>query len=294
MRGVFVGLISLCLWAGVSHAQPASSPSVALIGFDALGMDQERVQRLETLFLKELERLTNRSVPSRRAISKLNRRLQNCDGANKCLAAIGAALQVEFVVAGSVAELGDSYVLNIKAISSATGDELRRIESDPLRGKPDELIEAIRVAAYRLLAPEELKGSVSVLADRKGALVEIDSVAVGTTPLAKPISGLALGRHSLRVSAGEFGAFESEVDVRFQKTTRVEVNLLDLRIKAEPSNTGNEPTIVVKDAPKRWYQKTWFLASAGIGAVVVGALVGSQLQGDSIIRCDEDPSRCMP
>ena len=151
---VVVGLAVLCLRAGPmasAHADDAVSPppSVALIGFDALGMDLERVQRLETLFLKELERLTQSPVPSRRAISKLKQRLQRCDGGNACLAAIGRALHVDFVVAGNVAELGDAFVLNVKAVASASGEELRRLESEPLRGQPDELIEAIRVAAYR-------------------------------------------------------------------------------------------------------------------------------------------------
>mgnify|MGYP001582038549 CR=1 FL=1 len=137
-----------------AQAQPAAK-SVALVGFDALGMDQERVQRLETLFLKELERLTESRVPDRRSVARLSKRLRACDGGNKCLAAIGKALKVDLVVTGNVAALGDSYILNIKAVASGSGSELRRIESDPLRGQPDELIDAIRVAAYRRLAPNE-------------------------------------------------------------------------------------------------------------------------------------------
>lgn len=281
---------------GAARAAPKEqAPSVALVGFDALGMDQERVQRLETLFLKELERLTGKPVLSRRALAKLNRRLRRCDGSNACLAAIGSALKVDVVVAGNVAELGDAFVLNIKAIVSASGDELRRIESDPLRGKPDELIEAIRVAAYRLLSPDELQGSLSILTDRDGAVIELDGAVVGKTPLAAPIANLSLGTHALRVSAGDFGEFKSDVVVRFQKTTRVVVNLVDLRVRAarEPA-ADRQAIVVVRDAPKKWYQKTWFLVSAGVGAAVLGIVVGSQITGDSIVHCDQEPSQCMP
>ncbi len=273
----------------------AAKPTVALIGLDALGMNEELVRRLETLFLKELERLTEKGVPSRQAIAGLSRRLRKCSGGNACLGAIGKALKVDYVVSGSVAALGDAYVLNIKAVASGRGEELRRIESDPLRGAPDELIESIRVAAYRLLSPDELVGSISVLADRAGAQVELDGNSVGTTPLAGPLENLTLGEHKLRVSAGEFGEFEASVRVRFQKTTRVAVQLVDLRVK-QTTKPGEEapPLVVKRDAPKAWYQKTWFLVSAGVGAVVVGAIIGSSLSGDGPISCSEEPAKCMP
>ena len=277
-------------------AQSAKQPSVAMIGLDALGMDEERVQRLETLFLKELERLTGKKVPSRRAMARLNRRLRSCNGGNKCLSAIGKSLGVDFVVSGNVASLGDSYILNIKAISSKSGTELRRIASDPLRGQPDELIESIRVAAYSLLAPDELVGTITVLADRAGAVVELDSKVVGKTPLKKPIEGLKIGEHQLRVSAGEYGEFSSKVRVRFQKATRVVVNLVDLRVAAQPNpNAGGPAEIVYRDPPKRWYQKTWFLVSAGVGAAVLGGWVGYTLSDTTIIHCmPQGDLRCAP
>jgi hypothetical protein len=272
-----------------SIADPTPQPTVSMVGLDALGMDEERVRRLETLFLKELELLTGTRVPDRRAVARLKRRLQKCDGGNKCLAAIGKALKVDFVVAGSVGSLGDSFVLNIKAVSSKTGAELRRIESDPLRGRPDELIDAIRVAAYRLLAPEELVGSITVLADRAGAIVEVDAKVVGKTPLATPIEGLSLGEHTLKVSAGEFGEFSNTVQIRFQKSTRVVVNLVDLRVAGKPTPGGDLSSLAPRDPPKRWYQKTWFLVTAGLTAAVLGGYVGYELSKVDIIMCPGKP-----
>ncbi len=277
-------LIACCMLAGEAHAQAEAKPTVAMVGLDALGMNEERVRRLETLFLKELELLTQTTVPDRRAVAKLNRRLRSCDGGNKCLSAIGKALNVDFVVAGSVGSLGDSFVLNIKAVASQGGAELRRIESDPLRGQPDELIDAIRVAAYRLLAPEELVGSIFVLADRAGAVVELDSKVIGKTPLQGPIEGLALGKHSLKVDAGEFGSFSDNVNVRFQKSTRVAVNLVDLRIQGK-GNPGDPNNLAKRRPEKRWYQKTWFLIGAGVGAAILGGYIGYSLTRISYIDC---------
>src|SRR5690606_13440826 len=129
---------------------------IAVMGLDALGMDSERVARLESLFRSELARLSRHPLPGRRTIERTVRRsraLRACSGDDACLADIGKALGVDVVVSGNVAALGDSYILNIKAVDVRTGAQLRRIASDPLRGNPDELIEAVRVAAYRLLAP---------------------------------------------------------------------------------------------------------------------------------------------
>jgi TolB-like protein len=291
---IALALFLACPTSASAQTEGVAKPKVALVGLDALGMDEERVLRLETLFLKELERLTGNVVPNRQSIAALSRRLRRCNGGNKCLGKIGKALNVDYVVSGSVAALGDAYVLNIKAVTSGSGEELRRIESDPLRGAPDELIESIRVAAYRLLSPDELVGSISILADREGAVVELDGKQMGTTPLAAPLSGLTLGNHKLRVSAGDFGEFEADVRVRFQKSTRVAVQLVDLRVKPPTNSTTAGPMIVTRDAPKVWYQKTWFLVSAGVGAVVVGVLIGSQFTQDAPISCTEDPMSCMP
>lgn len=288
-RFAVLALSIVLLWSPSAFAQAAPAKNtVALVGFDALGMDAERVKRLETLFLKELERLSQAPVPSRFALSKLSKRLRRCDGGNKCLAAIGRALQVSSVVSGNVAALGDSYILTIKAVASATGQEIRRVESDPLRGEPDELIESIRVAAYRLLAPEKLLGSIAVLADRSGAIVELDSKVIGKTPLARPIKGVSLGMHKLVVNAGDFGSFSSEVMVRFQKTTQVTVKLVDLSIKKDPGET----TSIIISKPDEWYESTWFITSTVVGVAVAGAILGYLLVQQDTINCNAEGTPC--
>ncbi|MBL4634706.1 MAG: PEGA domain-containing protein [Kofleriaceae bacterium] len=288
-RSLLILSMLLVASTGVSSAQPSTTTTntkVALVGFDALGMDSERVLRLETLFHKELERLSGNPVPNRLSVQKLSRRLQRCDGQSKCLAAIGKALNVDYVISGNVAALGDSFILNIKAIDVTAGKELRRIESDPLRGQPEKLIDSIRVAAYRLFAPEQLQGAILVLADREGAKVEIDGKLVGVTPLRTPIFKLPLGPHQLRVDGAEFGSFQREVIVRFQKTTRVIVRLVDLRVKSDtPKTTETKLVILHRDPPKKWYQKTWFLVGAGIGAALVAGYIGFRITNESTIRC---------
>ena len=281
-------------------AQPAAGPAtggsaigrtIAVLGFDALGMEEDKVARLEALFRMELERLAGTPTPSPREIARALRGtpLARCGGENTCLAAIGKKLAVQVVVTGNVAQLGDSHVINIKAVDAESGRELRRIASDPLRGTPDELIDAVRVAAYRLLAPEKLLGSVTVLADIAGAEVRLDGRPIGKTPLPRAIERIPLGKHRLEVVADGYSPFADDVEVRFQKTTRVLVTLaaeavrtrLDLARRGKPH-----------PARRRWYNSTWFMISAGVAAVVVGATIGYAMTRQDVVDCSASPEAC--
>jgi hypothetical protein len=160
-------------------AQPAPAPSgpgdegpgpeealtqrIAVWRIDALGMPPELVARLETLFRMELDRLATRPLPTRMQIDKaVGGALANCSGDDRCIADIGKRVGVDVMVAGSVAALGDSYILNIKAVDVQSAKQIRRIATDPLRGSPDELIEAIRVAKSGGATEEQLKPALDL------------------------------------------------------------------------------------------------------------------------------------
>ena len=164
--------------------EEALDQKLAVWRSDAHGIDPELVARLETLFRMELDRLTRQPMPSRRDIDRtITGDLRECTGEEKCLAAIGKKLEVDVILTGTVGQLGDNYVLTIKAVDVATARSLQKIQSDPLRGQPDELIEGVRVAAYRLLAPDQLHGAIQVQSDLVGAEVQLDGQPLGKTPL---------------------------------------------------------------------------------------------------------------
>ena len=96
--------------------EQALTQKIAVWRIDALGIETELVARLESLFRMELDRLAARALPTRTQIDKAiagERSLQSCGGEDKCLAAIGKKLGVDVMVTGSVAALGESYILNI-------------------------------------------------------------------------------------------------------------------------------------------------------------------------------------
>ncbi|MBP8806081.1 MAG: PEGA domain-containing protein [Kofleriaceae bacterium] len=266
--------------------EQALTQRLAVWRIDALGIDAELVGRLEALFRMELDRLATAPLPTRRDVDKAvagQRELAGCGGDDKCLSAIGKRLGVDVMVTGSVAAMGDNYVMNIKAVDVAKGTQIRRIATDPLRGSPDELIEAIRVAAYRLLAPEQLYGSVVVLTDLLGATVELDGKTAGVTPLAGPITKLPLGEHTLRVSAKGYTPFEDKITVRFQKASRVVV-----RLTVAPDQVGTLPsTRVVERRPTPWYSSTWAYVGAGVLAVAAGVAIGYVATRPTVVDCAE-------
>jgi hypothetical protein len=274
-NGWLAGIVAASV-ASTSTTAAAPSPTddaidkkIAVWRFDALGIDPELVARLETLFRNELDRLDRQPLPTRQSIEgALTTKERECTGEEKCLSAIGKRLGVELVVTGTVGAMGDSYVLNIKAVEVATGKS-QRITTDPLKGSPDDLIEGVRVAAYRLLAPEHVNGSLQIQSDLVGAKVTLDGKELGKTPLANNgvVAKLALGKHQLHVEAKDYAPFDDVVDVHFQKLAPIIVRLL-------PSNetVGSGRTIRIVEKP--FYSRPWFIAGSAITAIAVGVVVG--------------------
>jgi hypothetical protein len=250
--------------------EEALDKKIAVWRFDALGIDPELVARLETLFRMELDRLDRVPLPSRRDVERaVTARERDCTGEEKCLAAIGRRLGVDVVITGTVGSLGDNYILTIKAVDVATGKS-QHIPTEPLKGTPDDLIEGVRVAAYKLLAPDQLHGAVQIQSDLVGASVALDGKPIGKTPL--PNGGvlrkLALGPHQLRVQAPGYDPFEKQIEVHFQKVSPVVVRLL-------PSNEviGTGRTVEVERRP--FYTRTWFVVAGGIAVVAIAAAIGA-------------------
>jgi hypothetical protein len=271
--------------------EQALTQRIAVWRFDALGIEPELVARLETLFRMELDRLAKQPMPSRREVERaVTANQRECTGEEKCLGAIGKKLGVDVMVTGTVGALGDSYVLNIKAVDAGTAKQLTRIQSDPLRGSPDDLIEGVRVAAYKLLAPDQLHGSIQIQTDLVGAEVQLDGKTLGKTPLPRlgVIARQQLGKHKLRVQAAGYAPFEEEVEVRFQKVSQVVVRLL-------PSDQVIGTGRVARVGREPFYTRTWFIVGVGVAAAAIGAYAGWRIGTVDCVRIvngERDPGGC--
>ncbi|MSP17730.1 MAG: PEGA domain-containing protein [Myxococcales bacterium] len=283
--------------AAAKPAPAAAKPaprraSVALLRLDALGLEPEIVSRLEALFRLEVERLAGATLPSAREVDDAmarDARLRACAGEVECLALVGTALGVEQVISGNIGSLGDSYMVNLKLVDATKKQELRRV-AQPLRGNADELIEAVRLAAYRLVAPERIRGSIAIVSDVNGATVFVDGKRRGKTPLATAIGGLNVGKHGVRLNARGHTDYLGEVEVRFQKTSHVVVNLVVVPGTILDSSDGASA-----ETDRRWWQTTRGWIGIGVGAAVLGVLVGLSLGEDTIVvDCAEEPAQCTP
>jgi len=288
---VFIVAVLTATSARAQNGPPARKVSIGLLRIEPLGLEPEMVARLEALFRLELERLQGTPLPPKRNVDRIvaaDAALRGCTGEPECLAAIGRKLGVQYMVSGTVAALGDSYVIDLKLVEVASGKEIRRVE-EPLSGPPDELIEAVRVAAYRLFAPEQLKGSIAVLADVNGAQVFLDGKSMGKTPITQSLANLTVGKHSLRITATGYSDFLQEVDVRFQKTTQVMVSLQRARVAGPVGAPGSGPPV---DEPVPWYASTWGYVGIGVAAVTLGVLIGVAMSSDEVVDCTRNPGAC--
>jgi hypothetical protein len=250
---------------------PAVPRRVAIWRIDPLGLDAEIVGRLERLLRIELERLAARGLVPAADVERLTRpgrQHARCEGQSACLAALGRALGADAVVAGNVGGLGTSYIINLKVVDARTGQELRRI-AEPLSGNPEELIAGVRVAAYKLVAPDRMRGSIVVLTDIPKGEVLLDGQPVGRTPI-QPLEGVPIGEHTLRLRFPGARDLDRKVTVRFEKTSSVVVHLREL---------APLPGARLKlGAARPFYERWWFWTAVGVVAAGVGAGVGYGLR----------------
>lgn len=270
-------LLLLVLVGGAARA----TETYALFRLDPLGIEPSIVEQLQRILRVELQRVVGRELPSERAVAEAvagNPRLANCTADPSCLAPLARALKVTRVVAGNVGGLADSYVVNLKLVDDS-GKELRRVTAT-LRGSPEELIDEIRVAAFRLVAPERLVGTIAILSDVPGATVTLDGVDVGQTPLPGPLGNLPTGVHKLAVHREGFTAFDEDVPVRFEKTTQVVVHQNAMSASARKAERRRR---AAGELPI--YTRWWFWASVGAAAVATGIAVGYAVPRQSAIDC---------
>jgi hypothetical protein len=266
---------------------PSSSTTkgaYALFRLDPLGIAPDIVEQLERILRVELERVLGQTLPSRAEVEKVasqNKKLAGCTADPECLAPLARALKAQRIVAGNVGGLGDSYVVNLKLVDAAEARELRRVAAT-LRGSPEELIDEIRVAAFRLVAPERLTGSVALLSDVPGAAVTLDGKPVGVTPLAAPLANVPVGVHKIVVTREGFSAFEEDVPVRFEKTTQVVVRQRATTKKAQR---------LLDASGQPFYTKWWFWTAVGVVAVGVGIGVGFGIPKQAPVDCEAMPCR---
>jgi hypothetical protein len=159
----------------------------------------------------------------------------SCDDQASCLAEIGQALGVPFMMTSSLAKIGDTLVFQITLIDINAARVQKRESgryasmNELLAGIDAQVERAVQQLMYRE------QGILVVTANEVGAVVEIDGVAVGTTPLAE--QQVPSGPHRVTVSKETFIRFVKDVVVQPQQKLAIDVKLEPIN-KPPPPDDG--------------------------------------------------------
>jgi hypothetical protein len=205
--------------------------------------------------------------------------LRVCENDVACLAELGKLVGADLVIAGEAGGLGEVKVVYLELVDVAKAKELRNttLETDDTTGGGS------LGAAYRLLAPDQYTGTMTLAVDTKGATIYVDGKRLGKSP-ASPFS-LAVGTHALRVTHPDFRDFVRFVDVGFHTDNAIEVKLHEFPvISTEVKGDGLGPiksNITYIDHPTPWYRKWWAVATFS-GIVMIGAAATAGLIADGV------------
>lgn len=212
--------------AGVGTAAGART-RVALMGISGLGLDNEIVRAFENYLRNSMATMDGvlviPPVDIQMALqSPKHKAAAECGGGARCASLVGTAVGADRIVFGTMSAVGQSYGLSLRVVEVKTGRELGRHQVQ-VSGSRDALIPEVRLAAYRLLAPERVRGSLMVDCDVAGATVEVDGAISGTTPLGGPIRNLEPGPHLVVVKKSGYSTFQQELVIKPFEATKVRV-----------------------------------------------------------------------
>jgi TolB-like protein len=217
----FLVLVALVCAVRPALAASDSRVKIAVLDLQARGVDPALVQSAGTLIASELNKLEVFKVISREDIRNMlsferDRQNLGCEGDQGCiaqLAEIGGALGVEYIIAGSLAKLGESLVLSLTLNNTRTATVENRV-TENVAGKSDALIGAISRNA-KVLVSKILKGREGFLVltvAETGAVIKVDGQIRGTTPV-KGRMTLTWGPHLLEVEKAGFVAYREDITI---------------------------------------------------------------------------------
>lgn len=164
-----------------------STPSLASTFLDVLVTEVANTGRYEVISKNEIDSMLG--------LERM-KDVIGCDDVS-CMAEIGGALGVERMISGSVARLGEAFVVNLQLINVLYGNVENRV-SMRWEGPALDVVKVIGAAAQDLVLPfkEKKPGVIDVTQAPAGASIFIDNALTG--PRADKLS---IGPHTLKVVA---------------------------------------------------------------------------------------------
>lgn len=208
----------------------AAGVSIAVTDLKARGVDPVAAGALTTEVTNTLSQLGVFSVISGEDIKRLltleaTRQACTGDADAACLAEIGGALGVDYLVYGEVAKLGDTFSISLSLLDTARASAMGRANAKVERANAL-LTETERLAKV-LVRPllEANRGFLVVQVSEAGAKIAIDGRLVGVSPLSERVQ-LAMGPHEVVVEKAGFITAAQTADVTANKVKVDQVTLV--------------------------------------------------------------------
>jgi hypothetical protein len=172
-------------------------------------------------------------------------------------------------VAIEATPLGDGLIVYLQALEApsgrAIGSTTVSLGGGSARAPGDR--DVMRGALMRILDPTRYTGRLDVRLDVQSALVQIDG-----HPAQSGISELPVGTHALRVTHPAYHDFLRFLDIDFDKTLSVDVNLAAYPLAEGEMTERQRRGLPIPQRRVPWWRTWWALTLAGVA--VTGVTVG--------------------
>ena len=237
----------------VAFKLPEGSRSFAVFDLESAGVAPSTAINLTQVLSSEIKAMKGTSVIGRDDLKTLldfeaQKQLVGCTSDSSCLSEIGAALGVDYLVAGHVGKVAESYIISLRLIAPQTVEVKSRV-TESYVGAEEQLVGAVRHAVARLLGalPKNKSGSLRLRTVDGPGVIRLDGEVVDETAL---IEDLEPGRHSLHIRKSGYLDWSSEIYVAPGPETVLSVNL--------------------EERSREWHE-SWVLWASLIGLAVAGA-----------------------
>ena len=246
---------------------------IAVMELAARGVDDAAAGALTTEVGNTLDEARVFRVITREDIKRmlqLEQTKQQCTGTvdAACMAEIGGALGVDYLIYGEVAKIADTYSLSLVLLNTAKAEAANR--ANRKISDPRQLLAEANAATKLLVQPllADKKGYLVLDARERGAKVTVDGRLVGLTPLAGRLE-LPMGAHELLIGKEGFLTYAKTVDVPPSQAVVENVAMV-------PSQD-----FINEYQDRAAFSRTLAWATAGTAVAMVGTGVVLRLIGDA-------------
>ncbi len=239
---------------------PPGGIKAAAMPLAAQGVAADLGQSLTQVVTTELKKLDGFSVVSQDDIAAMlsfesGKQQLGCDD-SACLAEIGGALGVDYLLIGNVGRIEDTFLVGLKLINVRKGEVINRV-NETFKGRESDLIPAARFAVYQLVGHEpKTPGRISLKLNTDDAAILLNGEPMDD---AARLETLLPGRHALRIDAD--GYYSRYVETYVEPGART-----DLLIELE-------------EIPVPLYRRWWVWTAAAV--LVVGGVASVYLYSNS-------------